>query len=167
MNAIGRLPDSWLSRLLVWGSLVVLSGMAQDSAAAELTGRVVDADTGRAIPARVYLRTAAGEDLFVETATPEGTAWRYAEQWVPLAGSVDRHTTVSAHPWRVELPAGEVTVEIERGKEYQLLREVITVGDKPLEKTWRLQRWVNAAARGWYSGETHVHRRLVDRSTPC
>ena len=130
--------------------------------AGELTGRVVDADTGRPLPVRVYLRTASGEDLFVEPTTADGSAFRYEEQWVPLEGSSDRHTTVSAHPWRVDLPEGEVTIEIERGKEYRLLREVFTAGSQPLQKTLRLQRWVNAAARGWYSGETHVHRRLAE-----
>ena len=151
-----------LSCLLVLCSALVLRSVESHVPAAELTGRVVDADTGRPLPARVYLRTEKGEDLFVETASPEGSAWKYAEQWVPLAGSSDRHTTVSAHPWRVDLPAGEVSIEIERGKEYRLLRDVIRSGDQPQDRTWRLQRWVSAEARGWYSGETHVHRRLVE-----
>jgi hypothetical protein len=149
-----------------WGRLFVLLGLClalpRVATAGELTGRVVDADTGRPLPARIYLRSAAGEDLFVETVSPEGSAFRYEEQWVPLEGSSERHTTVSPHPWRATLPPGEVTVEIEHGKEYLPLRDVLTVGDQPLEKTWRLQRWVNAGARGWYSGETHVHRRLVE-----
>jgi hypothetical protein len=84
--------------------LMFCLGASQPGAAGELTGRVVDADTGRPLPARVYLRSAAGEDLFVETAGPEGSAFRYEEQWVPLEGSSDRHTTVSPHPWRATLP---------------------------------------------------------------
>ncbi|MFN9198239.1 MAG: CehA/McbA family metallohydrolase [Planctomycetaceae bacterium] len=157
-------PTPRAARLCPLGLLLVLWCLCATAPvrAAELTGRVVDADTGHPLPARVYLRTAAGEDLFVESARAEGSAFRYEEQWVPLEGSSDRHTTVSAHPWRVDLPAGEITVEIERGKEYRPLREVFTAGDQPLQKTWRLQRWVNASARGWYSGETHVHRRLVE-----
>ncbi len=30
------------------------------------------------------------------------------------------------------------------------------------EELFRLQRWVDMASRGWYSGETHVHRRLQE-----
>ena len=100
--------------------------------------------------------------MLFRSASPEGSAFRYEEQWVPLEGSSERHTTVSPHSWRATLPPGEVTIEIEHGKEYLPLREVLTLGEQPLEKTWRLQRWVNAGARGWYSGETHVHRRLVE-----
>jgi hypothetical protein len=148
------------------GGFVLLLGLClivpPDIAAGELTGRVIDADTGRPLAARIYLRSATGDDLFVESASPEGSAFQYEEQWVPLEGSIDRHTTISPHAFRAKLPPGQVTVEIERGKEYHPVREVLTVGDQSLDKTWRLQRWVNAGARGWYSGETHVHRRLAE-----
>lgn len=148
------------------GGFVLLLGLClivpPDIAAGELTGRVIDADTGRPLAARIYLRSATGDDLFVESASPEGSAFQYEEQWVPLEGSIDRHTTISPDAFRAKLPPGQVTVEIERGKEYHPVREVLTVGDQSLDKTWRLQRWVNAGARGWYSGETHVHRRLAE-----
>jgi hypothetical protein len=31
-----------------------------------------------------------------------------------------------------------------------------------LRRTFRLRRWVDLAERGWYSGETHVHRRISE-----
>lgn len=127
---------------------------------AELTGRVVDADSDTPIAARVYLQNATGEFLFVESAVAAGSAMRYREQWVPMPHSIEQHTTVSADPFRVDLPAGRYTLQVERGKEYLPFREEITIRDVAVDKTIRLKRWIDLSARGWYSGETHVHRRL-------
>ena len=126
----------------------------------ELHGRVVDADTGELIPARVYLSNEAGETFFVKVKDPQGTALAYREQWVPTPGATERHTTISAHPFHIELPPGKYTLEVERGKEYHTHRETIELTDAGLDQTIHLRRWFNAAAKGWYSGETHVHRRI-------
>jgi hypothetical protein len=79
-----------------------------------------------------------------------------------MPNSVERHTTLSAHPFLVDLPAGDYLFTIERGKEYHTLERKVNVGDQPLEITFRLQRWINMQRRGWYSGETHVHRRISE-----
>lgn len=126
----------------------------------EFRGRVVDAESGVPIPARVYLRSESGDWLFVESATDHGSALPYAEEWVPMPQSVERHTTISADPFRIALPPGRYVLEVERGKEYLPHRETIVVDEAPVETTVRLRRWIDAAARGWYSGETHVHRRI-------
>ena len=34
----------------------------------------------------------------------------------------------------------------------------MTVGKDPVDLRFKLRRWIDMAARGWYSGETHVHR---------
>lgn len=130
--------------------------------AAEFRGRVVDDSTGEPIPARVYLQNEAGEWLFVSSAAADGSALPYREQWVPMADSVEQHTTLSAHPFRIDLPRGSYSLEIERGKEYLPLRRRITIGEQPVDETFRLTRWINLAKRGWYSGETHVHRRIAE-----
>ena len=68
------------------------------------------------------------------------------------------HVTLSAHPFVVRLPPGRYTLTAERGKEYHPERREVTVGDEPVDLTVRLRRWIDAAARGWYSGDTHTHR---------
>lgn len=93
----------------------------------EFVGRVLDDRTGLPAAARVYLRDGDDQWHFVETADDRGSAWPYAEQWVPMPESVERHTTVSAHPFRVRLQPGEYEIEIERGKEYPPLREKISI----------------------------------------
>jgi hypothetical protein len=148
-------------KLAAWViALTLFISISVPSRAAELVGTVVDSATGRPIPARVYVRNEADEHLFVSSAAPEGSAIAYREQWVPMANSVELHTTISAHPFVVDLPPGTYQIEIERGKEYLPLRRIVEIGDAKVEKTFPLTRMVNMAERGWYSGETHVHRRI-------
>jgi len=72
------------------------------------------------------------------------------------------HTTLSAHPFTIDLPPGKYTITVERGKEYLPLVRDVTVKDGPVAVKLPLKRWINLAERGWYSGETHVHRSLDD-----
>lgn len=131
-----------------------------------VTGRVLDAVTHAPIASRVYLRDAKGNHDFVASADPAGSAVRYDKQnWVNR-DAIERHTTLSAHPWRVELGPGDYTVVVERGKEYRPLTRTFRVDASTesgaLDLELPLQRWVNMAARGWYSGDTHVHRTLAE-----
>ena len=142
---------------ILFGSLVY---QASKATAAEIRGRIVDADTGKPLSARLYIRAEDGNWFFVDSADPGGSALAYREQWVPMPQSVERHTTVSAHPFLVDLPTGDYLFTIERGKEYHSLEQKVHVGEEPLKITFRLQRWINMRRRGWYSGETHVHRRI-------
>jgi hypothetical protein len=70
------------------------------------------------------------------------------------------HTTLSAHPFSVELPGGRYVIWAERGKEYIPAEEVVMVGDAPLTVKLKLKRWIEMAQRGWYSGDTHSHQSL-------
>src|SRR5262249_37612551 len=36
----------------------------------------------------------------------------------------------------------------------------LKIGDEPVDETFKLRRWINLPERGWYSGDTHVHRTL-------
>jgi hypothetical protein len=137
-------------------------------------GSVVDADTEEPIAARIYIQNVKGDWLFVRSASDLGTAWPYAEEWVPMPESVERHTTVSAHPFTVMLAPGEYRITIERGKEYFPLNETLVIPSKDelsnapkldstkIERLFSLHRWTNMASLGWYSGETHVHRRIAE-----
>lgn len=125
-----------------------------------LTGAVVDAVSGAALPARVYLRSAGGEWLFPRSAVAEGSAVEYRKQ--RQEGSVEMHTTLSAHPFVIDLPPGKYTLTVERGKEYRAFEQEVTIADQPVELRIPLSRWVNMAQHGWFSGDTHVHRTLEE-----
>lgn len=63
---------------------------------------------------------------------------------------------------RIRLPAGVYTVEFSRGPEYLVKRQAMKVvpnqsGGKPQVWTFRLERWIDAAKLGWYSGDHHIH----------
>ncbi len=123
-------------------------------------GRILDADGKTPMPARIYIRNADGAWFFPES--EGGTAVRYEKRNFNNPLSSENHTTLSAQPWTAELPPGRYTLTIERGKEWKPLTREIEVGREMLDLELPLERWVNMASEGWFSGETHVHRSLAD-----
>lgn len=57
----------------------------------------------------------------------------------------------------VPLPAGEYTLEYSRGPEYLVGRTSFRVGRDPATVPIRLVRWIDPSARGWWSGDHHIH----------
>jgi len=125
-------------------------------------GEVADADTGELLAHRIYIRAENGKWYFPKSASPDGSAVVYRKQnWVKK-NSIEMHTTLSAHPFTIELPSGQYTFTIERGKEYFPVTKTVTVGTEPINLKFQLKRWVNMTQLGWYSGDTHVHRTLEE-----
>ncbi len=81
-----------------------------------LTGTVVDADTGDTLPARVHLRNDRGEWYFVQSDATAGTAVEYRRSPARVPGSVEMHTTVSPHPFHVDLPPGNYQLQRRTGQ---------------------------------------------------
>ncbi|HEX7898490.1 MAG TPA: hypothetical protein VF950_12065 [Planctomycetota bacterium] len=116
---------------------------------AVLRGEVVDADTGRPLPCRLYID---GPDGKRHTARSSGAIPYVKER---RDGIAEVHTTLPAGPFEAPLTAGTYTLTAERGKEY---RTETVRAEAGASITVKLRRWTDAAARGWWSGETHVHR---------
>jgi hypothetical protein len=58
----------------------------------------------------------------------------------------------------VALQPGTYTVTYTRGPEYLVLHKTITVPAAAThEESFDLKRWIHPAARGWYSGDHHIH----------
>jgi hypothetical protein len=56
------------------------------------------------------------------------------------------------------LPAGKYHVSYTRGPEYRVLeRDIDVPAGKQRTESFRMERWINLAATGWYSGDHHVH----------
>ena len=123
-----------------------------------VTGEIRGLAIGRAVPARLYIRNERGDFFFAESAAANGSAVRYDRQNGANKRAIERHTALSAHPFRVALPPGSYTFSVERGKEFHPLERTVEVGDTPLNVRLDLIRFVDMAKRGWYSGDTHVHR---------
>jgi hypothetical protein len=58
---------------------------------------------------------------------------------------------------QVWLPPGEFSLEYCRGPEYRVLRRDIRVTPETSELDLSLERWIDPAAYGFYSGDHHIH----------
>lgn len=143
-------------------ALMISLALTGNDPAVRLTGVVVDADTSAALPARVYIQGEDGAWHFPRSAARDGTAVPYRVQRGTRPRFEEMHTTLSPHPFLIDLPPGKYTITVERGKEYHAQARVLTLGKQPASADFKLKRWINLGERGWYSGETHVHRPLND-----
>jgi hypothetical protein len=81
----------------------------------------------------------------------------YPPRYKRLAPDFDFHPQVyRSDGEQIKLPAGEYTVEYGRGPEYVVKRQTVKI-DRPQTLTFKLERWIDVAKLGWYSGDHHVH----------
>jgi len=83
----------------------------------------------------------------------------YPSQTKRLGGDFFFHPQVyRADGESVALPPGKYTVEYSRGPEYRKKTLPLEVPDRrPMQLTFRLERWIDPARLGWYSGDHHIH----------
>ena len=121
-------------------------------------GEVVDAGTGDPIPARLYIEGPTGRWFFPKSAHALGSAIPYERRNTANTNAVEAHSTLSPHPFKVELPAGRYRITAERGPEwFPETREVEVKEDLPRIR-FALRRLTDMARQGWYSGDGHHHR---------
>jgi TolB protein len=107
--------------------------------------RVVGSD-GQPTPARVYV-DASDKRAY----TPDGLFHR-------AMMVVDRHYFHMSGEAELELPAGRATIEAIRGWEYRPKSVAVDVVPGAVRTaTITLARMIDLPARGWYSGDGHVH----------
>ncbi|MFN0051213.1 MAG: CehA/McbA family metallohydrolase [Planctomycetales bacterium] len=114
------------------------------------------------VPCRLYVEAADGKSYFARPADQAGSTVVYDVH--RGEGSREQHTTLLAGSFLVDLPPGEYTFTAEHGKECETVTKAVQVpaaGDLP-EVVLELRRWVDMPSRNWFSGDTHVHRRLED-----
>jgi hypothetical protein len=122
----------------------------------------MDEASGERLPARVYINGQDGAWHFPTSESQSGSAVVYKKVNAQFPRSVEMHTTVSAHPFTVDLPSGKYTIVVERGKEYFPRVQHVSVEKQPVHVELQLRRWIDMAKRGWFSGDTHVHRTLEE-----
>ncbi len=120
---------------------------------------VLDADTEQPVPCRVHFRSPAGVPFqphgHHNQVNSNNGSWH-----VDVGGDVRLGQITYAYVdgrcqgW---LPRGDVIVDAARGFEYQPLRTRVRIEPGRRELTLRLKRWTDMKARGWYSGDSHVH----------
>ena len=107
--------------------------------------RIVDS-RGRTTPSRVQLVASDGRSY-----SPEGSFHRVSSlnetHYFHTRGTID-----------LELPAGPTTIEVFKGFEYIPASTQITIpAGSNIQITLQLNRLVDPATQGWYSGDTHIH----------
>lgn len=144
--------------LVLWAAISSIPAWAAETR--QVSGVIVE--DGHPVAARLYIEGPVGTFHFARSADPQGTAVVYDVKRSETCR--EQHVTLSAHPFEVDLTPGEYTFTVERGHEYFTTKQTLAVpesGDVP-QVELKLQRWVDMAARGWYSGDTHLHRKLED-----
>ncbi len=62
------------------------------------------------------------------------------------------------HGEKISLPVGEYTIQYGRGPEYSVKEKKIKIiSNQPQTVSFNLERWINPANFGWYSGDHHIH----------
>jgi TolB protein len=103
-----------------------------------------DHQTQNAITARVSIQKLDGK-----LSAPPAALYR-------VLGDVPHYYQTADSTW--ELPDGKYVLKVYRGPEYVMHREQFEVqAGKTTQISVQLQRWANAAAKGWYTGENHIH----------
>ena len=121
-----------------------------------LAVRILD-ENGAAAAARVYLTGSDGKAYFA----PGSIVYDKVR-----GDASERHFVPPGGAFRMELPVGTYTLEVERGKEYAAARESVEVpAAGEVSRIIRLRRWIRMAGLGWYSADMHPHRPLADLAT--
>lgn len=124
-----------------------------------------DFATGELVPGRITVEQhpvgAKRIYHFVKSLDSQGTAIRYDVTRGPA--SFEKHTTVSAHPFGATVPPGYYVVYYEHGPEWRGNKAQVRVKEGEVaELELATSRWIDMNQRGWYSGDTHVHRSVEE-----
>ena len=153
-------------RSLLLLSLVWIGAAPTAAQERRLSLAITDADSGQPLAARVYLRNEQHQPFFLQSLSADGAAVKYeVRRGGETSSSFEFHTTVSADPCFVDVPPGRYTLTVERGKTYFPSVQEIEVSDADVVVPIKLKRWIDMAAKGWYSGDTHIHRTLDELPT--
>jgi TolB protein len=121
-----------------------ISGLDFRAPAGTLRLTIRDKQSGRPVTARIALQHEGGKFH-----APPGALHRVLDDY-------SHFYCDGAAQW--SLPAGKYHLRAFRGPEYRPTHLDFTVSDgRTQEITVDLDRWTNAAERGWYSGENHIH----------
>ena len=93
----------------------------------------------------------------VHLTASDGKFYAPGDEYARVSG-VDDPMFHHAGEFRVEVPAGALTMDIVKGFEFWPVREEVEIeAGGVTQLTVELQPMTDMAAKGWYSGSTHVH----------
>ncbi len=121
-----------------------------------LQGKVADKATGRPTPVRLAFRSKEGRYI-----PPYGHRTEVNDAWFEDYGAdvklMDTPFAYVDGTFQVELPVGEVYVEMTKGFEYAPVRKKLVIESGQRELQLEVSRHANFRAQGWVTADTHVH----------
>ena len=121
-----------------------------------LYGEVVDTATRRPTPVRLSFRSPEGRYI-----PPYGHRTEINYAWFQDYGAdLQLGDTSFAYvdgTFQVELPVGEVYLEVTKGFEYEAVRKKLNIQPGQRELHLEISRLVDLRSRGWVTGDAHVH----------
>jgi hypothetical protein len=125
---------------------------------------VTDSVTGQRTPVRVHFRAPDGRYL-----PPYGHRHEVNDDWFEdYGGDLKLGSTQYAYVdgrFQIELPVGEVYLEIAKGFEYEPVRQRLVIQPGQRELTLRINRALDWRRQGWVTADTHVH--FISPQTAC
>ncbi|HUS05007.1 MAG TPA: CehA/McbA family metallohydrolase [Bryobacteraceae bacterium] len=119
-------------------------------------GKVLDAATKTPTPVRLAFRSREGRYI-----PPYGHRTEINNGWFQdYGGDLKQRDSSFGYvdgTFQVELPVGEVYVEIMKGFEYEAVRRRITIQPGQRDLTLEIARFVELRSQGWVTADTHVH----------
>jgi hypothetical protein len=119
-------------------------------------GRVLDTATQRPTPVRLAFRSKEGQYI-----PPYGHRAEINDGWFQDYGADvkwnDSSFAVIDGTFQVELPVGEVYLEMTKGFEYNGVRRKLTIEQNQRELNLQIAPLQNLRSQGWVSADTHVH----------
>lgn len=129
---------------------------------------VLSDDTGEPTPAMVRLmwrtdglqrRPANGIEFAPQF---DGQGHASGVRAANLPGPLGVHFWCVSGPFDMTLAPGVWQIGVRRGVEHEMIFEDVTItSGQVVERTLRPRRWVDMRKRGWWSGDDHVHLRIL------
>jgi len=117
---------------------------------------VIDDDTGQPTPTRAHFRGPHGDYI-----APYGHHAEINDRWFEdYGGELQLGAQSFAYVpgrFQIELPVGDVYVEVNKGFEYEPVRQRVQIDPGQRELELGVGRWTNQREQGWVTADTHVH----------
>jgi hypothetical protein len=118
--------------------------------------RVLDSATGRPTPVRLAFRSKEGRYI-----PPYGHRTEVNDGWFQDYGAdlkiLDSPFAYVDGMLQVELPVGEVYVEMMKGFEYEAVRQRLEIKPGQRDLSLTIPRFINLRSEGWVTADTHTH----------
>ena len=118
--------------------------------------RVVQKGTNNLVPVRIHLHGAHGEYLPPRGRHRKVNPYWFEDNYGEFVNSRNQYSYIDGH-CEVDLPLGDVCVEITKGYETAPIRQRITVAPNTDELLFELERVLPWREKGWVTADTHVH----------